>query len=762
MKKISFAFLVFLFILSLSPLRASASDSFGFYCRPYLKSFEDGKHYLPNNDTATSSSQCWFSIPSDLSSNYPIGVAVYRGTPGNAEMLFRQTIGSVPFENYSYDYIGGNFTAVVNENLVKPAQDDDFFAVVYDTGYWDGLNNPTYTQFQNFFANGGTPPNDHYRVIQWKWGLKPQSEWNPVIIIPGILGSWQNLLGAWVLDPMTHVYDNLIATLEANGYVENKTLFPFPYDWERSNVDTAKLLAQKIADVKTICGCSNVDIVAHSMGGLVATQYIESADYKNDVDQLITLGTPLAGSPQTYRTWEAGQMDFSDPTSGWLMNRIFSREAADNGYSNVVSYIQNKPVTSVRELLPISNYLKQDSTLLQYPNGYPTNPFLENLLGDTGNYQQNVFNRVRISVVIGDAGSTSTVASYAIKPSTQSPLWKDGEPVATSTGPGDDRVPFDSATYYWGPDYVAKGVHHSNLASSSEAFVFNKLTSKNAISLVGKNFGPFDVNIPILGAKIAPGPSDFPLLIDTFERAFIKISGYSYLLVMLFSPIDVKITAPDGKQIGKDFSLDTTINQIPNAVYSGPIGEHEYVLIQDPLPGQYKVETIGTGNGTYTVAAGLINSATTSASLVSGTTTLNQIISNTLYVSSTSTTVTLTPPPSPIATSTPTTTVLTPETCASDMALAYKNKWITKKAVYDNLVFDCKTLVPFFKTRDTILAIPENKRTSAQKLILSATYVAIKLVAADMDLLAKDKSNTKDAVSLITKYTLWLRSTQLI
>jgi pimeloyl-ACP methyl ester carboxylesterase len=762
MKKLYFAAFAALFLLALSPARASAFDSFGFYCNPYIRSFEEGKHYLASS-TNPGYIPCSFNIPSAETQSYSsVQVGIFKGVVGNSQYVAGGNVSPFFPLDTSYSIYNVNFALSDGTQAIEPKQDDDFFAVLYDGGINQvGGGNPTLTQFINFFTNGSTPPNDHYKIIRWKWGLKPPSEWNPVIIIPGILGSWQNLLGAWVLDPMTHVYDNLIATLETNGYVENKTLFAFPYDWEKSNVDTAKLLAQKIADIKTICGCNNVDIVAHSMGGLVATQYIESADYRNDVDQLITLGTPLAGSPQVYQTWEAGQMDFDDPSNSWIMNRIFSRESADNGYSSVVSYIQNKPVASIRELLPISNYLKQGSSLLQYPTGYPSNPFLENLLGEGGSYQQNVFNRVRISVVIGDAGSTSTVTSYTVKPSTQLPLWKDGEPVATSTGPGDDRVPFDSATYFSGPDYVAKGAHHTNLASSTEAFIFNKLTGKNAASLVGKNFGPFDVDIPILSFKIAPNPSDFPLLIDTFERAFVKISGFSYLLVMLFSPIDVKITAPDGNQIGKDFSTGMTINQIPNAVYSGPIGEHEYVLIQNPLPGQYKVETVGTGNGAYTVAAGLINSATTSASLVSGTTTLNQIISNTLFVSSTSTIVALTPPPSPIATTTPTTSPLTPDTCLTDMNLAYKNKWVTRRDVYDNLVFDCKALVPLFKSRDTILAIPESKRSASQKLLLSITLAAIKLDAADMELLAKDKSNTKDAVSLINKYNTWLRNTQL-
>ena len=49
----------------------------------------------------------------------------------------------------------------------------------------------------------------------------------------------------WQIDPIFHVYDNLIETLEANGYVEGTDLFPFAYDWKKSNADTAQKLKMK-------------------------------------------------------------------------------------------------------------------------------------------------------------------------------------------------------------------------------------------------------------------------------------------------------------------------------------------------------------------------------------------------------------------------------------------------------------------------------------------------------------------------------------
>lgn len=41
---------------------------------------------------------------------------------------------------------------------------------------------------------------------------------------------------------------------------------------------------------------SKVDIIAHSMGGIVSRLYLQSAEFKNDINKLITIGTPHSGS----------------------------------------------------------------------------------------------------------------------------------------------------------------------------------------------------------------------------------------------------------------------------------------------------------------------------------------------------------------------------------------------------------------------------------------------------------------------------------
>jgi hypothetical protein len=131
---------------------------------------------------------------------------------------------------------------------------------------------------------------------------------DPVIIVPGLMGSSREMIGNdLVLDPIMHIYDDLIESLKKNGYEEGINLFTFPYDWRVSNVATAEKLAEKITQLQEELSVFRFDLVAHSMGGLVVRQYLQSSQYAGNVDQLIMLGTPHQGSPRSYLYWEAGK-----------------------------------------------------------------------------------------------------------------------------------------------------------------------------------------------------------------------------------------------------------------------------------------------------------------------------------------------------------------------------------------------------------------------------------------------------------------------
>jgi pimeloyl-ACP methyl ester carboxylesterase len=85
----------------------------------------------------------------------------------------------------------------------------------------------------------------------------------------------------------------------------------YPYDQpiESSSHLLARAIQNILGDGLYACpayDASRVDIVAHSMGGLVTRQYIQSAEYADDVNKLAMLGTPNHGSHMSYRLYYRG------------------------------------------------------------------------------------------------------------------------------------------------------------------------------------------------------------------------------------------------------------------------------------------------------------------------------------------------------------------------------------------------------------------------------------------------------------------------
>lgn len=105
----------------------------------------------------------------------------------------------------------------------------------------------------------------------------------------------RNILDVPVLN--VDIFKSLVIDLENNNYQENQNLFFFPYDW-RLNLDSTKdLLNQRIEEIKSQTGADKVDIIAHSMGGLLVEDYLNQYG-KESIDKLIFVGTPHLGAPK--------------------------------------------------------------------------------------------------------------------------------------------------------------------------------------------------------------------------------------------------------------------------------------------------------------------------------------------------------------------------------------------------------------------------------------------------------------------------------
>jgi hypothetical protein len=154
-------------------------------------------------------------------------------------------------------------------------------------------------------------------------------------------------------------FDGLINELKNSGYKENEDLFVFPYDWRldiRDSVDNSyspliTSLKDKIDKVLLQTGAKKVDIIAHSMGGLLSKYYIEH--YGEDkVNKFIDIATPHLGAPSALKALTYG--DDIGIKFGFLgLNPIKVQEIS-----------QNFP--SAYQLLPSQNYFSTSSPDYNY------------------------------------------------------------------------------------------------------------------------------------------------------------------------------------------------------------------------------------------------------------------------------------------------------------------------------------------------------------------------------------------------------------
>ncbi|HRY82247.1 MAG TPA: hypothetical protein P5232_00865 [Candidatus Moranbacteria bacterium] len=412
------------------------------------------------------------------------------------------------------------------------------------------------------------------------WLLEPDFR-DPVIIVPGILGSWKITDGGkWKLDPIFKTYDTLYKTFKENGYEEGKDLFAFPYQWRDSNVNNAVLLKQKIQEIKTANNWPKVDIVAHSMGGLLTREYIESENYQDDVDQLVLLGTPNAGAPEDYLMWEGGKNPPSSSAIADLFFKlIFKQEAKEAGFSSIFEYLHKQPIKSVQELLPNYDYLYdiESKKMRSYANNehYPKNIFLDKL-----NLIENArkMNSVIVTNITGKLSENKTIKKIKVeKPSVdENSLWAHGYPKGFDSlsgdhgleyGAGDGTVPKESSENILSDEQIETNFAHSDLPGKTAKTVFKELTGNSV-----------QEEVPFIGT-------------------------YEILILSAFSPIDIQIISPSGKKVGKNFETGGIYDEIDGAYYTGFDTDNEFLTIPNPEDGEYKILTEGTGDGEYKIEA---------------------------------------------------------------------------------------------------------------------------------------------------------------
>jgi pimeloyl-ACP methyl ester carboxylesterase len=167
-------------------------------------------------------------------------------------------------------------------------------------------------------------------------------------------------IGRWNVQVYQHLID---ALKQKGGYVEyqvnnnpsrqtsagcdlsqraNKpNLFIFAYDWRQSNAATASALRDYVGCVQQFYPDRQINILTHSMGGLVARRYILDNPRSHNVKKLVTIAAPWLGAPKALYFLETGN--------------FFNIYLADSIYAPIFkSLVEFFP--SVHQILPSRTY----------------------------------------------------------------------------------------------------------------------------------------------------------------------------------------------------------------------------------------------------------------------------------------------------------------------------------------------------------------------------------------------------------------------
>lgn len=108
----------------------------------------------------------------------------------------------------------------------------------------------------------------------------------PVVFVHGFLGDSTNWLAA-------------LAAFRAGGYASGE-LFTYDYNWAGDNVANARGLATFVDQVRSRTGAAQVDIVNHSMGGLVTGWYVNELGGQPKVRHVASIAGANHGTTAAY------------------------------------------------------------------------------------------------------------------------------------------------------------------------------------------------------------------------------------------------------------------------------------------------------------------------------------------------------------------------------------------------------------------------------------------------------------------------------
>ncbi len=396
----------------------------------------------------------------------------------------------------------------------------------------------------------------------------------------------ETLLGATVYDYVGNLIDEFIG----QDYIENQTLFTFPYDWRygvsgkfADGKTNADLLSQKIQNIISQTGSNKVDIIAHSLGGLIVKEYVMQHPTDNYIGKAVFVGVPNTGAPKAVKVLLQG-----DNFGVLGLNDQEMKKIAEN-------------MPAAYDLLPSQQYYDAKGSFIEViDRGGPFNffPTIKDL--DYSESESFLTNDHGLNSLARDNAQslhTQSFDSYDLKQAGVDLYAIDGCRAGTlgkivevryqdifgnnhttydwpKMIPGDNTVPLESATNLpinQQNKYYALVAEHGKMPSQDgvRQQIVNLLSGSNLN--IGNNLITQDISQCQLNGRA----------------------------ISVFSPVDISVTDQNGNRLGlaEDGSV---INEIPNADFT-ILGEEKFIYLPQDNGQAYSINMKGTGTGTYTI-----------------------------------------------------------------------------------------------------------------------------------------------------------------
>jgi pimeloyl-ACP methyl ester carboxylesterase len=380
--------------------------------------------------------------------------------------------------------------------------------------YFDGSNSPVFTSIPNqrrpygIWIGNSVETNtssswSSFEVNNISYESTTENVY-PTILIPGLGASWdvEAILNGtegtnWEIPSFVKSYEGLKTSFINAGYSETNDpkLFTFSYDWRRPLDTLADRLNEYIIE-KVPTG--KINLVGHSMGGLVARAYAQKYGVSK-INKILTIGSPNMGATEAYSVWE-GATVWNDVWWAKLALELTTHFGAIPGDSKVQTVQKMAP--SIKDLLPTYDFLRLEHNIIPWSSLNQKNTYLANI-------NQNITSIDSLTSAIFSNDIQTNAIINVTPPSPGDIGWIDGKPIDINpfeTILGDGTVTESSAKGPFTNTTQGSGWHGELVTKSDN---IQKILSQLGLATSNIILGEYDSRTNVLVAALrSPGILD--------------------------------------------------------------------------------------------------------------------------------------------------------------------------------------------------------------------------------------------------------------